>query len=166
MGKGFFSQRRPNFCRKRQPVEFQSPVKENTPMDTRGHRRSGAILVSLAIGTLLCVAGPIVWLGTAKAAPKPPSAAADKEVAADDLQRSLRLDNYTVVAESGPSRGETIYFYKCWMCHNRYTKGAPYLKDLYQRKISGEAISDDIVTAKIKGGGPGMPAFRYSLSDA
>ena len=135
-------------------------------MDTPGHRRSRGILVSLAIGTVLCVAGPMVWLGSAKAAPKPPGAAADEEIATDDLQRSLRLDNYTVVADNGPSRGETIYFYKCWMCHNKYTKSAPYLKDLYQRKVSGQPISDDAVTAKIKGGGPGMPAFRHSLSDA
>ena len=135
-------------------------------MDTRGHRRWRAILASLSIGIVLCVAGPMVWLGTAQAAPKPPSAAADQEGATDDLQRSLRLDNYTVVADSGPSRGETIYFYKCWMCHNKYTKGAPYLKDLYQRKIAGEAIGDAAVTAKIKEGGPGMPAFRFSLSDA
>ncbi len=101
------------------------------------------------------------------AAPDPPKAASDKE-ATDDLQRSLRLDNYTVVADSGPARGETIYFYKCWMCHNKYTKGAPYLKDLYQRKslVSGAAVSDDSITAKIKDGGPAMPAFRTSLSDS
>ena len=98
-------------------------------MDARGHRRSRAILVSLAVGTVLWVAGPMVWLGTAEAAPDPPGAAA-QEVAPDDLQRSLRLDNYTVVADSGPSRGETIYFYKCWMCHNKYTKSAPYLKEI------------------------------------
>src|SRR5687768_9749159 len=85
-------------------VQAFRPDKENMPMDTPGHRRSRGILVSLAIGTVLCVAGSMVWLGTAKAAPKPPGAAADQEIATDDLQRSLRLDNYTVVADNGPSR--------------------------------------------------------------
>jgi Cytochrome C oxidase, cbb3-type, subunit III len=57
---------------------------------------------------------------------------------------------------------------KCWMCHNKHTNTAPYLQDLYQRKNlgSGVPVNDDMVTAKIKDGGPGMPAFRISLSDA
>src|SRR6202163_4363934 len=86
----------------------------------------------------------------------------------DDLQRSIKLDTYTLDAESGAARGENIYFYKCWMCHNRYAKTGPYLKDLYQREnlMSGDPVSDDAVTAKIKEGGPGMPSFRTSLSDS
>ena len=96
------------------------------------------------------------------------AAAADKEIATDDLQRSLQLDNYRIVADSGAVRGENIYFFKCWMCHNQYAKSAPLLKDLYQRKnlIGGAPVSDDTVTAKIAEGGPGMPAFKHSLSDA
>jgi len=95
------------------------------------------------------------------------AAAADREVATDDLQRSLMLDNYRVVADSGAGRGENIYFFKCWMCHNQYAKSAPLLKDLYQRKnlVSGAPVSDDSVTAKIKEGGALMPAFKFSLSD-
>src|SRR5438552_981867 len=93
---------------------------------------------------------------------------ARKEIATDDLQRSLRLDTYRVVADSGAGRGENIYFFKCWMCHNQYAKSAPLLKDLYQRKnlVGGALVSDDTVTAKIKEGGPFMPAFKFSLSDA
>src|SRR5258708_1777923 len=90
------------------------------------------------------------------------AAAADKESAIDDLQRSLRLDTYRSVADSGAARGETLYFYKCWMCHNQYTKSAPLLKDLYQHA----GVTEDTVTAKIKEGGPGMPAFKASLSEA
>ena len=138
------------------------------PLGSRRQPRSHAVLASLTLGMALSVAAAMVRSDTARAAPDPPKAAGDKEVSADDLQRSLRLDNYTVVADSGPSRGETIYFYKCWMCHNKYTKGAPYLKDLYQRKnlISGAPVSDDSITAKIKDGGAAMPAFRTSLSDS
>jgi streptogramin lyase/mono/diheme cytochrome c family protein len=100
------------------------------------------------------------WLRRAKAA--------DKEIVADDLQRSLLLDTYRIVADSGAGRGETLYFYKCWMCHNQYTKTAPLLKDLYQRTalVGGAPLNDDTVRAKIKDGGPAMPAFRSSLSDA
>jgi streptogramin lyase/cytochrome c5 len=138
------------------------------PLGSRRQRRSHVVLASLTLGMILSVAAAMVWSDTASAAPDPPKAASDKEVSSDDLQRSLRLDNYTVVADNGPARGETIYFYKCWMCHNKYTKGAPYLKELYQRKnlISGAPVSDDSITAKIKDGGPAMPAFRTSLSDS
>src|SRR2546430_4777168 len=109
---------------------------------------SRAILVALTIGVVLLVAG-------AMAAPEP-----QRAVPTDNLQRSLLLDNYRIVADSGAGRGEVIYAFKCWMCHNKYTKTAPYLQDVYQR------MKDDVMTAKIKDGGPGMPAFRFSLSDS
>src|SRR3990167_5767634 len=137
------------------------------PIQSRGCGRSHAMLVSRAIGMALFVAGAMAWLATAQVAQKPLSVGTDKEVPTDDLQPSLLLDTYRVVADSGAGGGEVIYFYKCWMCHNQYAKGGPYLKDLYQRKnlTSGAPVSDDTVTAKIKDGGPGMPAYRSSLSD-
>jgi cytochrome c5 len=121
--------------------------------------RSRAVLVLLALGLVLLAASGTSWWPAAKAA--------DKEVATDNLQRSLLLDTYRIVADSGAERGETLYFYKCWMCHNQYTKTAPLLKDLYQRKtlVGGAPVNDDSVGAKIKDGGPAMPAFRPSLSD-
>src|SRR5579863_960321 len=128
--------------------------------------RAVAMLLSL---TALLVAGATARLGMAKTAPKAPkAAAAAPDISSDDLQRSRRLDTYTILADSGAARGENIYFYKCWMCHNQYTKSAPLLKDLFQRDTlsSGDPVNDDNVTAKIKEGGPGMPAFRTSLSDA
>ena len=131
-------------------------------------RRFRAILISV-IAMALCIAIAMTRLGTASAAPKSPKAAAGKDISStDDLQRSARLDTYRILADSGASRGENIYFYKCWMCHNRYAKTGPYLKDLYQRDTltSGDPVTDETVTAKIKEGGPGMPAFRTSLSDA
>jgi virginiamycin B lyase len=137
------------------------------PIQCRRRGRFGAILFVLAIGIALFVVGAMSWFRTAQAAPGPPVAAVDKDVPTDDLQRSLRLDNYTVVADSGAARGETIYFYKCWMCHNKYAKGGPYLQDIYQREklVSGDPVSDAAVAAKIKEGGPGMPAYRSDLSD-
>ena len=122
--------------------------------------RSRAVQVLLALGLVLLVASATGWLPVIKAA--------DKEIATDDLQRSLLLDTYRIVADSGAGRGETLYFYKCWMCHNQYTRSAPLLKDLYQRKtlVGGAPVDDDTVSAKIRDGGPAMPAFRPSLSDA
>jgi streptogramin lyase/mono/diheme cytochrome c family protein len=131
-----------------------NPLKEeHMPIQSRKDVGSRASLVALALGMgVLAVA---------------PAFAADTATAVDNLQRSLQLDTYRVVADSGAGRGENIYFFKCWMCHNQYAKSAPLLKDLYQRKnlVSGAPVSDDSVTAKIKEGGAMMPAFKFSLSD-
>ncbi|HEV2202231.1 MAG TPA: c-type cytochrome [Bryobacteraceae bacterium] len=112
----------------------------------------------------LLVAGLLSWLSIAPTTVN----AADTSAAVDTLQRSWQLDNYKVVAEHGAGRGENIYFYKCWMCHNQYTKSAPLLKDLYSRKtlIGGAPVNDETVAAKIKDGGAAMPAFKFSLSDS
>jgi streptogramin lyase/mono/diheme cytochrome c family protein len=87
---------------------------------------------------------------------------------ATDLQRSIHIERYNVAATSGPARGETLYYYKCWMCHNQYTKSAPPLKDLFQRPrlLSGEPVNDGAVTNQIKNGSPRMPSFSPNLSDA
>jgi virginiamycin B lyase len=86
----------------------------------------------------------------------------------DDLQRSARLDNYSLTADHGLARGEDIYFYKCWMCHNKYAQSAPYLRDLYQHStlVSGKAVSDASVAEHIKAGSAAMPAFGTTLSDS
>ena len=101
------------------------------PAQTPSDRRPRAVAIFLGL-TALLLAGATARLGMAKTPPKPPKAAAAPDVSADDLQRSRRLDTYTILADSGASRGENIYFYKCWMCHNQYTKSAPLLKDLFQ----------------------------------
>ena len=86
-------------------------------------------------------------------------------------QRSVAIYNYKTTAEKGPLRGEEIYYYKCWMCHNSYTikmgTGAVPLKDIFKRPrlISGQPVNDQTVSEKIKNGGPAMPAFRSTLND-
>src|SRR5260370_17298319 len=136
------------------------------PAQIPNHRRPRAVATFLAV-MALSLAGATARLGMAKTAPKPPKAAAAADVSTADIQRSLRLDPYKILADSGAARGENIYFYKCWMCHNQYAKGGPLLKDLYQREnlTSGDPVNDDTVTAKIKEGGPLMPPFRTTLSD-
>src|SRR5258708_5996823 len=137
------------------------------PAQIPNHRRPRAVATFLAV-TALSLAGATARLGMAKTAPKPPNAVAAADVSTDALQRPLRLYTYKILRDSRAARREHIYFYKCWMCHNQYTKGAPLLKDLFQREnlASGDPVNDDNVTAKIKEGGAGMPAFRTSLSDA
>src|ERR1700681_2522956 len=136
-----------------QGAQKGNPRGEHMPIQNRRDVRSRAILLSLDTGMALLVATT--------------AAAADKEIATDDLQRSLRLDTYRILGDSGAGRGENIYFFKCWMCHNQYAKSAPLLKDLYQRKnlVGGASVNDDTVSAKIKEGGAAMPAFKFSLSD-
>src|SRR5467141_3737827 len=130
--------------------------------------RPAAILMALAIATALILVGTAGYLGTAQAAPRQPQTAAAKVMHTDDLQRSARLDHYKLMADSGAARGENIYFFKCWMCHNKYAKTGPYLKSLYQHEsmMSGDPVTDQNVIAKIKEGGPGMPSFQTSLSDS
>ena len=86
----------------------------------------------------------------------------------DQFQRTYEVLGDNEVATSGAARGETIYFYKCWMCHQEIgTQGdksglvGPPLKNLSPRMAN-----DDAVVAKIKNGGARMPAFRHTLTDA
>ncbi len=100
-----------------------------------------------------------------------PDGAADTPTPAanhDDLQRSYRTDHYLEVAESGAARGENIYWHKCWACHNKYQQAAPQLEGLFQHAalITGVPVSEENVAAHIKKGGPGMPSFGTTLSNA
>ena len=88
-----------------------------------------------------------------------------------NLQRSWEILNFKRFADSGPDRGKEIYFYKCWVCHNDYTRAAgspaPTLRDLYKRPklLSGQPVNDETIAAKIKNGGPNMPGYQYTLSE-
>ena len=105
-----------------------------------------------------------VGADTAQAAParKEP-----REPAKDYYQRSLEIYEFRKAAKSGVSRGEEIFYYKCWYCHNEYTKGTPPMEGLYKRPqlLSGQPVNDDTVKEKIRNGGPGMPAFQHALSE-
>ncbi len=90
-----------------------------------------------------------------------------KEPAKDYNQRSLEIYEFRKAAKSGWQRGEEIYYYKCWYCHNEFIKGAPQLTGLYKRPklMSGQPVSEDTVKDKIRNGGPGMAAYKYALSE-
>ena len=91
-----------------------------------------------------------------------------KAPAKDYNQRALEIYEFRKAAASGPERGQEIFYYKCWFCHNEFGQGTPQLKGLYQKPnlLSGEAVHDDTVKEKIRNGGAGMAAYKYTLSDA
>ncbi|MGH9783169.1 MAG: c-type cytochrome, partial [Terriglobia bacterium] len=125
------------------------------------HSRTSAMLFGVVILTVGLL--PFASAQT----PARQQAAAGGGAGAYDLQRSIRIERYNVAAPSGAARGEVLYYYKCWMCHNQHTKSAPPLKDLYQRPrlLSGEPVNDTTVANQIKNGSPRMPSFAPNLSD-
>ena len=108
------------------------------------------------------IAGAPALYSQDRPAPNPP---------AGPLQRSEEIIGFKRMAEGGPQRGQEIYFYKCWVCHNAYTREAgspaPTLKDLVKRPImlSGKPMTDENIADKIREGGPGMPGYKYGLTD-
>ena len=46
------------------------------------------------------------------------------KAATNELQRSFEVYNYNVAGTSGAQRGEAIYYFKCWVCHNDFTIAA------------------------------------------
>ena len=116
-----------------------------------------AILAICAIASVGIGAGPMISAARAQAR--------------NDLQRAIAIDRYTIAGNSGAARGEVIYYYKCWVCHNDYTRAsgspAPGLKDIFKRPklVSGQAVNDDTVSQQIKNGSARMPGFGHSLTD-
>jgi len=87
----------------------------------------------------------------------------------DPYQRSADIYRYQTAGKSGPARGEAIYYYKCWICHNQLTTtGGPHLKGLFGRATlaGGGPVNDQTVREKIRNGGPGMPRFAATLPEA
>jgi len=96
------------------------------------------------------------------------AAGSAKPVAKDYYQRSLETYEFRKAARSGAERGREIFYYKCWFCHNEYTKQAPQLTGLFKREtlLSGLPVNDDTVKDRIRNGGAGMAAYKYTLSEA
>jgi len=91
------------------------------------------------------------------------------EPAKDYDQRALEIYEFRKAAQSGGARGEEIYYYKCWMCHNELAQGgAPKLAGLFKREtlVTGAPLSDESVRNQIRNGSANMPAYKYVLNDA
>jgi len=117
------------------------------------------------LAAALLVAANYAGMNGVASAQSSPQGAAVKR---DPYQRSTMIYTYSATASSGASRGEELYFYKCWMCHNEFAKAGPQLKDLFKRAAMTSAVpvNDESVADKIRNGGPGMPAFKHELKDA
>lgn len=128
-------------------------------------------MVRLGIGIMLCVGGPMNRFAAAQTSTAQKPAVAGAADVFDDLQRSAKQYMFQLSAGGGAKRGEEIYYFKCWICHNEYTikagTPAPPLKDLYKRATlnAGDPVNDQTVGEKIRNGGPLMPAYRHTLSD-
>jgi mono/diheme cytochrome c family protein len=122
-------------------------------------------LVVAIIATALMAASPVGHWASAQEKQQGTEA---KPPARDPYQKSLRIYEFRKAADSGAERGREVFYYKCWFCHNEYTKDIPKLPGLFQRAtlITGEPVSDDTVKAKIRDGGPGMTAYKYTLGES
>jgi mono/diheme cytochrome c family protein len=118
----------------------------------------------IAIGTIWCAAGLAVRSAEAQQA--------QAGAASNDLQRAVEVFGYNVAAKSGATRGEVIYYYKCWNCHNDYTRAAgspaPTLKGIFTRAtlVTGDPVNDENVAKQIRNGSAQMPSFGTALKDA
>src|SRR5262249_17455096 len=91
------------------------------------------------------------------------------EPAKDYDPRALEIFEFRKAAPSGAARGEEIYYYKCWMCHNELAQGgAPKLAGLFKREmlVTGVALNDESERGQIRNGSANMPAYKYVLNDA
>ena len=122
----------------------------------------------LLAGALLATACLHASSVIAQQATSQPALPEPKPVAKDYYQRSLETYEFRKAAQSGPERGREIFYYKCWFCHNEFAKNAPQLTGLYQRGtlLSGLPVNDDNLKDRIRNGGAGMAAYKYTLSEA
>jgi len=126
-------------------------------------RSASGVVLGVALGALVGLLSLSSRL--ARAQGTSPQTSAQK----DDYQRSTDIFLYRTTARSGPQRGEELYYYKCWMCHNQFAKTGPQLHDLFKRPMfatSAYDVNDQTVADKINMGGPGMPSFGTSMKEA
>lgn len=133
---------------------------------------NGRLPFGLGVGVILWAGLFIGWQAFGQTASTPRSDSEASDSAGPSLARSVAIYNFKTTAESGPLRGEEIYYFKCWICHNQYTiqagTGAVPLKGLFERErlvTTGQPVNDQTVAEKIRNGSEQMPAYRYVLSD-
>jgi hypothetical protein len=118
-------------------------------------------LAELAIFAFALLLGPGFVANNAKGQTAAQPAAAQ---ATNDLQRSFEIYNYNIAGKSGAERGEVIYYFKCWVCHNDFTiaagSPAPTLKGLFQRAElrTGNPVNDSSVANQLRNARPQLPA--------
>jgi virginiamycin B lyase len=119
--------------------------------------------------TATVIAGAVVGASAQQQARQPATQAQPAEPAKDYDQRALEIYEFRKAAQSGPHRGQEIYYYKCWMCHNELAQGgAPKLTGLFKRPtlVTGAPVNDENVKSQILNGSPNMGAYKYALNEA
>jgi mono/diheme cytochrome c family protein len=116
----------------------------------------------------ISAAGIIVVAMLTAASSITPALAQEQAPAKDYNQRALEIYEFRKAAKSGPERGQEIFYYKCWFCHNEFTKDVPKLTGLYQHPtlLSGQPVNDETVKNQIRNGSADMAAYKYTLSEA
>jgi mono/diheme cytochrome c family protein len=108
------------------------------------------------------------WASRPASAQQPGIAQAPSGPGKDYDQRALEIYEFRKAARGGPERGREIFYYKCWFCHNEFTKDIPKLTGLYARPalINGQPVNDDTVKSQIRNGSANMAAYKHTLSEA
>src|SRR5262249_2231908 len=93
------------------------------------------------------------------------SRASAQDTPKDYNQRSLEIFEFRKAARSGVERGQEIFYYKCWFCHNEFVTDVPHIAGLYKKAtmLSGEPVNDANVKEKIRNGGPRNAAYKDRL---
>lgn len=115
----------------------------------------GALLISAAL-----ISRSIIPAAAQQASDKPPPM--------DELQKADGIYQFKKAALSGAERGREIFYYKCWFCHNEFTKDVPKLEGLFAHSTlwSGQPVNDETVKNQIRNGSADMAAYKYTLSEA
>ena len=138
-------------------------------------RRKPEALLILFAGMLLFTAPSSGNPALAQSSAPQATPAESKEISIDEFDRTAQMWYYQRMAKHGWERGQEIYYMKCWMCHNDYTRkaetnpaaAAPTLRDLYKRPklMSGQPVNDQTVTAQIRAGSARMPSYGAVLNE-
>jgi streptogramin lyase len=128
------------------------------------YSRAAAVIVPAII--LTATVWTVVGRAAGQAQGDAAGAKAASQTARDPYQRSYEFFTMTTTAKDGAQRGEELYYYKCWFCHNQYDRTGPQLKDIFTREKlgTGQPVNDQTVADKILNGSPVMPAYRHTLN--
>src|ERR1700722_1365460 len=153
------------------PVPALTWRPSDTQESTGGHMRSAMKNWILAAATIaLASMGAVVGTSAQQQAPqRAASPTQPAEPAKDYNQRALEIYEFRKAAQSGPARGQEIYYYKCWICHNELAEGgAPKLAGLFKRPtlVTGAPVNDETVKKQIRDGSANMGSYKSVLSEA
>src|SRR3979409_344475 len=123
----------------------------------------------IVTAVLIAAARAIVGASAQQQARQPPARSQPAAPVKDYDQRALEIYEFRKATQSGPARGQEIYYYKRWMANNELAQGgAPKLHDLFKRTalVTGDPLNDETIKNQIRNGSANMPAYKYALNEA